>query len=159
MLFQKSSVVASKYEGLRVVMRGEGKTLPSLEYPAGISQNTVNATQAQLTARANHHATFFQSIIDVCLAGEVAVFYKELQTMRLRRKEPTGPVTMDDVEIFATGLSEFFERKKTEVAEITDKQLADEVMELVVAGVVKSEQKNCKKSLTLTRPEDDTVPF
>ena len=79
--------------------------------------------------------------------------------MRLRRSEPTGPVTMDDVELFSTGLSEFFERKKTAVAEITDKQLADEVIELVVAGVVKSEQKNCRKSLTLTRPADDTWKY
>ena len=63
---------------------------------------------------------------------------------------------MDDVEIFVTGLSEFFERKKTAVAEITGKQLADEVIELIVAGVVRSEHKNCKKNLTLTRPEDDT---
>ena len=156
MLFKKSSVVASTYEGLSVVMRGEGKILPSLDYPAGISQNTTTATPAQLTARANHHATFFQSIIDVCSAGEVAVFYKELQTMKLRRSEPTGPVTMDDVELFSTGLSTFFERKKTAVAQITDKQLADEVIELVVAGVVKSEQKNCRKSLTLTRPDPDT---
>ena len=125
---KKSSVVASKYEGLRLVMSGEGKTLSSQEYPAGISQNTVNATQTQLTARVNHHAAFFQSIIAVCLADEVEVFYKELQSLRLRQKNPTEPVTMDDVEIFVTGLSEFFERKKSAVAQTTDRQLADEVI-------------------------------
>ena len=125
---KKSSVVASKYEGLRLVMSGEGKTLSSQEYPAGISQNTVNATQTQLTARVNHHAAFFQSIIAVCLADEVEVLYKELQSLRLRQKNPTEPVTMDDVEIFVTGLSEFFERKKSAVAQTTDRQLADEVI-------------------------------
>ena len=79
---------------------------------------------------------FFQSIIDVCSEDEVEVFYKKLQKLRFWQSNLTGPVRVDDVDVFATGLSEFFKQKKTAVAKITDKQLADEVIELIVAGVI-----------------------
>ena len=129
-LIKRHCVVAGRYKGLRIAMSGEGMNLPLVEYLAGISLNTVNATPTQMIARYAHHISFFEGIIDVCSGDEVEVFYKELQERRFRRANPTELDTIQDAKIFSTESSDFFEQKKTAVATITDKTLADEVIEL-----------------------------
>ena len=59
----------------------------------------------------------------------------------------TRLVKINDAEEFMTNLLEFFEQKKAVVTAITDKTLTDEVIELIVACMVRSEQSKCKKYL------------
>ena len=61
----------------------------------------------------------------------------------------TRLVKINDAEEFMTNLLEFFEQKKAVVTAITDKTLTDEVIELIVACMVRSEQSKCKKYLQL----------